>query len=357
MIVKVKTIDQTYPIFIEKGLLRNIESLIPLRKYGKVVIITDNIIEKLLLKDKPQLFSKETHTIVLPFGERAKTIETVEEIWRELLALQCDRSSLIVNIGGGVISDVGGFAASTFMRGVDFINVPTTLLSQVDASVGGKTGINFDDVKNSIGTFQQPKAVVIDVDTLSSLPTRILREGFGEIIKHGLIADKKYFELVTSKKPEDFSKEELIQIIAISCDIKARIVEQDVKESGKRRLVNFGHTIGHAIEAASFETDNPLLHGESVSIGMVAESYISLLNKLLSQKDFDSIVNKLEKAGLPTKTSCLKKEIILSKMRHDKKQEQGEIQWTLLQTIGQGIINQHVSENIIEQTIEKVIEV
>ncbi|MDE2025755.1 MAG: 3-dehydroquinate synthase, partial [Patescibacteria group bacterium] len=207
VLVNIINQSQTYPIFIGSGILRKIESLIPVEKYGKIIVITDNVIEKVLFKNKPELFSKETHTIVLPFGERAKNIETVEEIWRELLELNCDRSSLIVNIGGGVISDVGGFAASTFMRGIDFINAPTTLLSQVDASVGGKTGVNFEDIKNIVGTIQQPKAVVIDVETLASLPIRILKEGFGEIIKHGLIADKTYFEKVTAKKPEAFTKE------------------------------------------------------------------------------------------------------------------------------------------------------
>ncbi|MDE2589043.1 MAG: 3-dehydroquinate synthase, partial [Patescibacteria group bacterium] len=330
VLVNIINQSQTYPIFIGSEILRKIESLIPVEKYGKIIVITDNVIEKVLFKNKPELFSKETHTIVLPFGERAKNIETVEEIWRELLELNCDRSSLIVNIGGGVISDVGGFAASTFMRGIDFINAPTTLLSQVDASVGGKTGVNFEDIKNIVGTIQQPKAVVIDVETLASLPTHIMKEGFGEIIKHGLIADKTYFEKVTAKKPETFTKEELIEIITRSCEIKADIVEQDINESGLRRLVNFGHTIGHALEAASHETNNPLLHGEAVSIGMIAESYISLEKRLISKNDFETIIERISYSGLPTKISGLNKDVVLEKMHHDKKQEKGEIQWTLI---------------------------
>lgn len=352
--VHIKNENQTYPIFIGSGLLRKIESLIPLEQYGKIIIITDTVVEKFLLKNKPQLFAKETSTIVLPTGEHAKSIETVEEIWREFIRLQCDRSSLIVNIGGGVISDIGGFAASTFMRGVDFINIPTTLLSQVDASVGGKTGINFDDIKNIIGMFQQPKAVVIDVDTLTNLPERIFREGFGEIIKHGLIADKKYFEIVTAKKPDEFTKEELIEIIAQSCQIKTTIIEQDTKESDMRKKLNFGHTIGHALEALYLETEHPLLHGEAVAIGMIAESYISFLKNLISEKTLTDIVYKLTQSELPVTVTGMQTEHVLEKITHDKKQRNGKVQWTLLTAIGESIINQDVSEDLIKKALEKV---
>jgi len=346
---------QTYPIIIGRGIMRKIENYLPVNAYGKIVIITDCVIEKLLLKNKPQLFSVTTDSVVLPVGERAKTIETVQEIWRELLALNADRSTLIVNIGGGVVCDVGGFAASTFMRGVDFINVPTTLLSQVDASVGGKTGVNFEEIKNIVGTFQQPKAVIIDVETLSTLPEKILTEGFAEIIKHGLIADKKYFKMVTTKKPKEFSQDELIDIITKSCAIKKKIVEKDVREGGLRRLLNFGHTVGQAIEAASFENNIPLLHGEAVSIGMVAESYISLQKKMISKKTFEDIIEKIASTGLPVRVSGMEKKTILEKMQHDKKQNNGRIQWTLLNKIGEGVVDKSVSEELINSAIERTI--
>jgi 3-dehydroquinate synthase len=353
--VQIQGLNLSYPIIIGTGILRQIESLISVKAYSHIFIITDTVVEKILLKNKPELFSCPTECIVIPSGERAKTVETVAEIWKELILMHCDRSSLIVNIGGGVVCDIGGFAASTFMRGVDFINVPTTLLSQVDASVGGKTAINFENIKNIIGSFQQPKAVIIDIDTLPSLPRRTFTEGFAEIIKHALIAEKKYFDFVSSKKPEDFSKEELIEIITTSCKIKKDIIEHDINEKGKRRLVNFGHTLGHAIEAASLETDNPLLHGEAVSIGIVAECFISLEKKLLSETNFKTIVEKLTGVGLPTQVTGIKKETVIEKLAHDKKQEKGSIQWTLLKNIGEGIINQTVSQKLIEQAVEKVI--
>ncbi len=349
--------QQTHPIFIGSDILQKIEELVDMSIYGNIFIITDKQIEKVLLKNMPEFFCQKAHMIVLPFGERAKTIDTAEDIWKELLKENCDRSSLIVNIGGGVVCDVGGFAASTFMRGVDFINVPTTLLSQVDASVGGKTGINFENIKNIIGTFQQPKAVVIDVKTLETLPSRIFIEGFGEIIKHGLIADKKYFSFVTSKKPQDFSKDEMIEIIAQSCEIKAQIAEKDIEEKRERRLLNFGHTIGHALEAVTLQTENPLLHGEAVAIGMIAESYLSFFHGLLSKKELDIINKTIEDAGLPTKVRGVKKQDVLEKMLHDKKTSNKVLQWTLLEKIGKGVINKTVSEKHVEDAIGQVIEV
>lgn len=345
----------TYPIFIGEHILEKLENIVNFSKYSKVVLITDKQLEKLILKQMPQFLPEHTETIVLPFGERAKTIETVEEIWKELSRLECDRKTLIVNFGGGVITDMGGFAASTYMRGLDFINIPTTLLSQVDASVGGKTGVNFNEIKNLIGTFNQPTAVIIDVATLTTLPEKDFITGFGEIIKHAVIADKKYFLFVTSKKPQEFSHKELISIIEKSCKIKASIIQHDEKEIAKRKLLNFGHTIGHAIEILSQHTSNPLQHGEAVAIGMIAEGQISVMQNILSQKNYNILVEKIVQAGLPTKTTGISLEDVLSKILTDKKNEKGIIKFTLLCQLGNAVINQHVSNTVVKKAVETIL--
>lgn len=356
IVIKIKGSENlTYPIFIGENIVENLGKLINFSKYFKVVLITDKHIEKFLLKQMPQFLPQNSEVIVLPVGERSKTIDTVEEIWRELLDLHCDRKTLVVNMGGGVITDMAGFAASTFMRGLDFINIPTTLLSQVDASVGGKTGVNFLEVKNLIGTFNQPKAVIIDVALLQTLPERDFIAGFGEVIKIGAIADKKLFDFVTSKKPKKFSQKELLSIVEKAIKIKAQIVEKDEKETSLRKLLNFGHTIGHAIEILSQTTNNPLLHGEAIAIGMVAEAQIAIEKNLLKQNAFDLLIEKILFAGLPIKAIDLKTNTILDKMQTDKKNERKIIKFTLLKNIGHGIINQEASDSIIKTAVGKIL--
>lgn len=356
IIVKIKDNAQlTYPIFIGENIVENLGKLINFSKYSKIVLVTDKHIEKLLLKQMPQFLPQNSEVIVMPIGERSKTIDTVEEIWRELLDLHCDRKTLVINMGGGVILDMAGFAASTFMRGLDFINIPTTLLSQVDASVGGKTGVNFLEVKNLIGTFNQPKAVIIDVALLQTLSERDFIAGFGEVIKTGAIADKKLFEFVSSKKPKEFSQKELVSIIEKTIKIKTQIVEKDQKETSLRKLLNFGHTIGHAIEILSQTTDNPLLHGEAVAIGMVAEAQIAVEKNLLKQSTFDELIKKILHAGLPVKTLNIKTNDIVEKMQTDKKNEKGNIKFTLLKRIGQGVVNQDASDSTIKTAVGKIL--
>jgi 3-dehydroquinate synthase len=239
-----------YNVYIGSGLTGDIPELLQTKNYSKIIVVTDT--------NLPQKYLKDFEKIIIPSGEKSKTIETVQIIWKEMLRLKADRKSLVLNFGGGVIGDMGGFAASCYMRGVKFVQIPTTLLSAVDASVGGKVGIDFAGVKNLIGSFNQPEAVIIDTDTFKTLPDREFVSGFGEIIKHGLISDTDYFNTVTSKKPRDFSEEELTDIIAKSCEIKAGIISSDEKESGNRKLLNFGHTIGHALESLSLDSDNYL---------------------------------------------------------------------------------------------------
>src|SRR5436190_19611525 len=307
-----------YPVFIGENILEKIAGLFDLKKYFKIAIVTDENIAKIFLEKLQQAIPYKTHPIIISPGEKAKNIETVKKIWLKLLENKFDRKSLIINLGGGVIGDMGGFAASTYMRGIDFLQIPTTLLSQVDASAGGKTGIDFADIKNLAGTFTQPIGVLIDVQTLTTLPKRIYKEGFGEIIKHGFIADKNYFETVTSKHPLEFSPDEMINIIAGSCEIKKAIIQEDETEKEKRKLLNFGHTIGHAIEVLLLETDKSLLHGEAISIGMIAEAKISELTGIFSSADFQTVKQSLRAAELPVSISYVQIDDILQKMQADK---------------------------------------
>ncbi len=346
---------RTYPIFIGKGILRDINRLFSLGKYSKIVVVTDENVKKILSKTILNYLPNDTSVITIPSGERAKTIKCVGEIWRKLLQIGTDRKSFIVNIGGGVVLDVSAFAASTYMRGVDYLNIPTTVLSQVDASIGGKTGIDFSGIKNLIGTFNQPIGVIIDVQTLSSLPKREFLSGFAEIIKHGLIKDRKYFEKVTSKHPLEFNQDTLIDIIERSCKIKAEIVEADEIENGPRKLLNFGHTIGHAIESLSLESSTPLLHGEAISIGMLAGAKISHLMDLLSLSDLQRIKQSLINAGLPISTESIEINKVLEKIKSDKKNEKGKVNFTLLQEIGKAVYNQNVPDEVIIQAIKYVI--
>jgi len=343
--------EREYPIFVGSQLIEKISELMDLSSYSTVFVITDQIVAPLyldrLLKNLPE---KSKH-IILPAGEEAKDITHLTEIWKAMIDAKLDRKSLVINLGGGVIGDMGGFAASTYMRGISFLNIPTTLLAQIDANIGGKTAIDFGEIKNIIGTFYQPSGVIIDVTTVKTLPKRQVISGFAEIIKHGLIADKNYFKLATAKKPLDFSQSELTDIISGSCGIKSAVVEKDEKEKGLRKLLNFGHTIGHAIEALSLQTDKPLLHGEAVSIGMKIESDLSHRIGLLSHEDMKEVEQTLEKAALPTDLPDFPVDKIIEKMKSDKKTESRNINFTLLKRIGKGEINQIVEEKIIKEVL------
>jgi 3-dehydroquinate synthase len=266
-------------------------------------------------------------------------------------AAACDRKTLVIALGGGVIGDLAGFVAATYMRGVKYLQIPTTVLSQVDSSVGGKTGIDFDGVKNFIGTFTQPVQVLIDIDTLSSLPEREFVEGFGEIIKHGFIADTTFLKTVTAKRPREFSPDELVPIMADSCSIKAKVVMSDETETGPRNLLNFGHTIGHAVESLSLETDHPLLHGEAVSIGMVVEATISSDKGLIAMEDAARLKHLLQQAGLPVSVPPHDMSALMGKMHSDKKNVGGAFRFTLLKSLGEGVWDQTVPEHEVARAI------
>lgn len=356
--IKITIVEKAknYPIIIGQNILKTLVSVIPLDAYSTIVVITDENLQKFWVDTLLASFSHKPKIIIVPSGEKAKNIATVETIWEKLLEYGCDRKSLVINLGGGVIGDMGGFAASTYMRGIDFLQIPTTLLAAVDASVGGKTGIDCIEIKNLIGTFQQPIGVVIDVAVLQTLPARELVSGFAEIIKHGLILDETYFALVTAKKPTEFSQEELIEIIARSCEIKKMIVEHDEKENGQRKLLNFGHTIGHAIEALSWETDTPVLHGEAIYIGLLAETKLSYLAGALSEADAKMIEKKLHATGISVAIKNNSVEKIMQKIAFDKKNANGKVKWVLLKHIGEAVFDQEVDEQIVRKALKFIIQ-
>jgi 3-dehydroquinate synthase len=341
-------------IVIGKNLLEKSGRLINFNQFSKIAILTDKNIAKSWLTVVKKSFKKPIVVIIIKPGEKEKNIQTVIKIWRKLVEEAFDRKSLLINLGGGVVGDLGGFAASTFMRGIPFIQIPTTLLSQVDASVGGKTGINFSGLKNIIGVFNQPYKVIIDVDTLKTLPGQEFLSGFAEVIKHGLIADKKYFDFVTGKRPEEFTQEELIKIIKRSIEIKSNIVKKDEKEKGLRKILNFGHTIGHAIEALSLKTKNPLSHGEAIAIGMVAESRLANFIGLISTYEFEVIEKTIRKADLPIRVKNISPEKIIKIIKTDKKNQAGKVLWSLPKKIGEAVFNIEAPEDLIIQAIKYI---
>lgn len=346
-----------YKVSVGAGALKEIGSFIDAGRYSRIVVLTDASVGKLLLEDLLGGLPGAS-SVTLDPGENHKDIASVQKVWQALYDAGCDRKSLVINLGGGVIGDIGGFAASTYMRGIDFLNVPTTLLSQVDSSIGGKTGINFAGIKNLIGSFNQPVGVVADPAVLKTLPERELASGFAEVIKHGLVWDKDYFERSAAKKPADFTLDELTDIITGSCRIKLDIIRDDIKEGGKRKLVNFGHTVGHAVEALSHDTDKPLLHGEAVSIGMTAEADMSVRLGRLPAADLERLKRVLGQAGLPVAARGLGLDVadIRAKMGSDKKNTGGKLNFTLLDAIGKASYNQEVPEPTVTEALQAVLE-
>lgn len=279
-------------------------------------------------------------------GEDTKSPEVLVQLWMVMSELQADRHSLVINLGGGVITDLGGFLAGTYMRGVPFINIPTSLLAMVDASNGGKNGINLGHYKNRIGLFLNPEAVCVVPDFLETLPEKELRSGFAEMLKHGLISDTHYWkQLVEFHIDEDVPGEEMIRK---SIEIKQAVIDQDFKEAGPRKVLNFGHTIGHAIESLSLQTENPLLHGEAIALGMIAETYVSEKYAALSDAEAQEIRSVIQEVYHDV-TFLAEAEDLLELIQGDKKNRGDEVRLTLITRIGNGVVDVPVSrEDIIE---------
>ena len=343
---------ETYDITIGTDIIKNIATIHDLTQYSSHFVVTDSNVAPSWLPTLLSALPGVAQSLTLPAGERNKHSRTVEQIWTALHAAGGDRKTLVITLGGGVIGDMAGFAAATYMRGIPFLHIPTSLLAQVDSSVGGKTGIDHDDIKNLVGTFSQPQAVIIDTTTLKTLPERELVSGFGEIIKHGLIADAAYFHKAVTKHPTSFTAKELAELVATSCAIKAQVAQSDEHESGKRKILNFGHTIGHAVEALSLATDMPLLHGEAVSIGMAIEAELSK-EYGLSNEDAARIKDTLRRMGLPTICPDFPIGSILGKVHSDKKNSRDAIRLTVLESIGNATWDKEVSDAAITRAINQ----
>lgn len=319
--------------------------------YSKVFVLVDKNTQAHCLPIlKAALKALELHIITIKAGEAHKNITTCQLIWTALMEQQADRKSVLLNLGGGVIGDMGGFCASTFKRGIDFIQIPTTLLAQVDASIGGKLGIDFGLVKNSIGLFKNPKAVYLYTDFFRTLPKEELYSGYAEVIKHALIQNNTAFTQLV--KTESLAHLEWKLVVQDSLLVKKTIVEQDPFEKNIRKSLNFGHTIGHAIESLSWETDQPLLHGEAVVIGMITECYLS--HKLLGfpANQLELVANYLLQLYPKYDLKSLDQTQMLSLIQQDKKNEQQQICFTLLEEIGAFKINIHASDTLIIEALD-----
>jgi 3-dehydroquinate synthase len=337
--VPVDLAGHPYDIHIGSGLLDRLGEFVGPLRPSRLQIVSDSRVGPLYAAKARAALQAVAPTAVfeLAGGETGKDMRAVEATLDALQAEGADRKSVVIALGGGVVGDIAGFAAAIYMRGIRFVQVPTTLLAQVDSSVGGKTGVNHPRGKNLIGAFHQPEAVVADTDTLRTLPARELSAGLAEVLKHGLLADAEYFAQVTRDLPRLLACDEraLNAAIARSCEIKSAIVARDEKESGERALLNFGHTFGHAIEALTgYER---WLHGEAVGCGICLAADLSQRLGLITRADVERIERAVAAAGLPTRIEGLNRAAAIESMRGDKKAEAGEIGFIVLARIGRAI--------------------
>lgn len=338
-----------YNITIGKDALKKLSAFLKTAKYSSHFIICDENTFQFclptLIMTCPAL--KEAEIIELESGEESKSLDFSAHIWQTLIENKADKNSLIINLGGGVVSDLGGFCASTYKRGIDFINIPTSLLAMADASVGGKTGIDFAGLKNSIGTFSQPKAVFAYPEFLKTLPQRHYQNGLAEVFKIALISDKTFWNVLKSQKPDHNSE----QLLTKSITLKNKIVLKDPFDKGPRKILNFGHTIGHAIEALLLGTINELLHGEAIVIGMLVETHISFQKKLISKKEFDEITSILKKSFEPAKIELVLGPV-LELLKNDKKTTKNKFRFALINKIGSGKFDVEVNEAHIKKAFD-----
>ena len=334
--VEVDLAERSYPIFIGTGLLRDATVIARAVKSKQVLLVTNDRVDPLYGPTLEQaLADRRLHKVVLPDGEAHKTLESFYQIMTALLEARFDRSCTIVALGGGVVGDVAGFAAASYQRGVNFVQIPTTLLAQVDSAVGGKTAVNHPLGKNMIGAFHQPSAVIADLNTLQTLPAREFIAGLAEIIKYGLIRDREFFDWLESNLDKLLARDvgALSHAIRRSCENKAAVVGADEHESGERALLNLGHTFGHAIEHA--QGYGNWLHGEAVGAGICMAARLSTKLGTIAPTTRDRIIRLVAKAGLPTEPpSTNSPESLLEAMSVDKKNRDGRIRLVLLDAIG-----------------------
>lgn len=353
--VRVPLGERSYEILIGPGLLTEIPAR--LREIGmenRLFVVTDSNVEDFLGQDLLELLKAEgfkADLLDFPAGEESKNMDTVLMLARRLVRLGADRSSVLLALGGGVTGDICGFLASIYMRGIPFVQLPTTLLAQVDSSVGGKTGVDLPEGKNLVGTFAQPAAVFADIGVLTTLPAAELRNGIAEVVKYGMITDSDFFKFLEEKWWDiiNLEPETTSFIVKRSCQIKADVVSRDEKEGGLRRILNFGHTIGHAVEAVSGYT---MPHGEAVSIGMVAVSRISLSRGMMTRDELDRLRSLLEQFRLPVDIPAdMDRQEIVRHMKRDKKVRDGRLHFILTKGIGETVIVNDVTKEELEMAL------
>ncbi len=296
---------------------------------------------------------KEVLLHSFPAGEPNKTLDTVKGIYKALIEAKFDRKDLLVALGGGVVGDITGYAAATYLRGIDFVQIPTTLIAQSDSSIGGKTGVDFDGYKNMVGAFYMPKLVYMNISVLKELDDRQFYAGFAEVMKHGLIKDALFYEWLLDNMYEihDRDSDVLLEMVMKSCTIKKLVVEKDPKEKGERALLNFGHTIGHAIEKAM---DFSMLHGECIALGMVAAAYISWKHNWLSMDEYYEVRDMFVPFNLPISIDSIHPEEILQLMKSDKKMEAGQIKFILLKKVGKAVIDRTVTDDEVMEAVREI---
>jgi 3-dehydroquinate synthase len=348
----VKLGARSYPIHIGADLLGRGELFAPHVRGGSAAIVTNAVVAPLYLeKLKKALPGVRITEVIVADGEEAKSWQSLNRVFDALLKARCGRDTLVVALGGGVVGDLAGFAAAIYQRGVDFLQVPTTLLAQVDSSVGGKTAINHALGKNMIGAFHQPRAVVSDVRTLDTLPDRELRSGIAEVIKHGFALDAAFVDWLEKNIDRLLQRDAaaLTHAVKRSCELKARVVAADEREAGERALLNFGHTFGHAIETGTGY--GAWLHGEAVAAGMVMAAELSELMGDLRKTDVARVRTLLKRAGLPVSGPALAPERMLELMALDKKAAKGRTRFVLLQSIGRAALRADVDEDLVRKAI------
>lgn len=323
----------------------------------KVCVVSDSSVAEYYLGTVTDITAEcvsNVTSFVFPAGEKSKNLSVVEDLYEHLIKEKFDRKDILIALGGGVVGDLTGFAASTYLRGIKVIQLPTTLLAMVDSSVGGKTGVDFRGYKNMVGAFHQPSAVYMNLSTLNTLTEKQYYSGFGEIIKHGLIKDTEYYSYIEKHLSGLNSRniDVLEEVVSGSCNIKRMVVENDPMEKGERALLNFGHTLGHAIEKLM---NFSLLHGECVSLGMVAAGYISMKRNMISESDFNSIINMLKTLNLPVSISGLSIDNIIETSKSDKKMDAGKIKFILLDTLGNAIIRKDVTDDEMREALSVIL--
>ncbi|RCX16825.1 3-dehydroquinate synthase [Anaerobacterium chartisolvens] len=329
--------ERSYPIYITSDYSGIGKCIAGARLGGRLVLVTDTNVEKYQAAECIAALESSGYEVVkfvIPAGEKSKNINTVTDIYKFMIGQKLDRSSAVIALGGGVVGDITGFAAATFLRGINFVQVPTSSLAQADSSVGGKVGVDFEGSKNIVGAFYQPKLVYINVNALRTQPKKEFISGFAEIIKHGIIRDADFFEYINYNTEKIFSfNEDVLQYITkTNCSIKGSVVEQDEKESGLRAILNFGHTIGHAIESVY---DFKYLHGECVSLGMVGAFKMAARLEMVREEVVRRVEDALVRIGLPVRLEGIDVQSVFEQMFYDKKIKNGRLQFVLPKGIGE----------------------